>query len=337
MTGIMPRAVSDHDSRRRSVCAVCLGRGPDQITDTILKRIRRLPNRRFYKPSDKAMPAGICGTCRNRLWRAEASEPGRILKIDAPDVKPVDISEPCTCRWCQTAQAAGRPTKRMKKKSARPTPQPVQRQLSADVLQKVQSTLDLSTQQTITMASVIRKKMGRSAVEPHIKMQLEDRDRVLDDWFAGVCLPLETTDKLESVPVVVCGDTSGFILRVASMRQADPRPHMVKIGLDRGGDFLKITANIVQRREEDSISKAASSSSAFRDTGVKRLFLLALAPRALETWVNIQRLLQLLHLEDVGALCFTVDMKMANILCGLQVSFREPRVWSRKFDVGFLK
>ena len=163
--------------------------------------------------------------------------------------------------------------------------------------------------------------MGRSAVEPHLKMKLESRDRALDEWFAGVRLPLETTNKLELVPVVVCQDTSGFLLRVASVRQADPRPHEMNIGLDRGGDQLKITTNIVQRRREDGINGAGSSRSDFRDTGVKRLILLAFAPRVLETWPNVQQLLQLLHLEDVGALSFTVDMMMANILFGLQVSF----------------
>ena len=85
------------------------------------------------------------------------------------------------------------------------------------------------------------------------------------------------------------------------MRQADLRPARVKVGLDRGGDSLKITANVIQRCDVNN--NVANSSSAFPDTGVKRLLLLlllALAPRALETRTNMEQLLQQLHLEDVG-------------------------------------
>ena len=158
--------------------------------------------------------------------------------------------------------------------------------------------MNWSNQETLKVASVFRKEFGRRAVESDLKGKLESRDRVLDDWFHGVQLPLENTDKVEFVPAVVCRDTSGLLLQVASMRQTDLRPARVKVGLDRGGDSLKITANVIQRCDVNN--NVANSSSTFRDTGVKRLLLLALAPRALESWANMKQLLQQLHLEDVG-------------------------------------
>ena len=65
----------------------------------------------------------------------------------------------------------------------------------------------------------------------------------------------------------------------------------------------------------------------FKDSGVKKLLLLALVEDVDECYENLQALLQLLDLQAVSFVC-AVDMKLANTVLGLQTcSSTHPCPW----------
>ena len=117
----MPRDVLTHEHRRRRICAVCLGKGGQKITQAVLKRIRAIPERRFFNPEDIKLPCGICGTCRVTLSK-NGTEDRRAIKnlpklFRAKRVEPTSPS--CPCRWCKKTKTSiiGKLKKKTGKKS----------------------------------------------------------------------------------------------------------------------------------------------------------------------------------------------------------------------------
>ena len=93
--------------------------------------------------------------------------------------------------------------------------------------------------------------------------------------------------------------------------------------MDGGGGMIKVTCNIIENEDSNNNNNKgarASTSAPSKDTGVKRLLLLAVAPGMPETYQLMSELLQHLRLEDIGGLIVAAGLKMANIVCGLRVS-----------------
>ena len=327
----MPRVLDvSHTARRLRVCAVCLKKADREITPNTLTRIHCLAKRRYYQPDDSRVPGGICSSCRLKLAKADRGEKNvSYSTIEVPDmecVQHLESLDACGCRWCciaQEAPGARQPgemmlkTKTLKQK-CEPMPEPAR--VTTSTCSKLQVQLNLSNNQTLKLASVLRSELGRSAVQPHLKQELEARDRQLDDCFVSVDLQAESQAG-GPAPAVVCSDTSAFLQLVVARRDVDPHGHMVKVGIDGGGGMLKVTANII------GSSSSSSTTGPFLDAGVKRLLLLAVAPGVGETYAVMARLLRELHLEDIGGIYFAADLKMANIICGLQVSFTSLRFY----------
>ncbi len=69
------------------------------------------------------------------------------------------------------------------------------------------------------------------------------------------------------------------------------------------------------------------TSSNARDTGVKSQLIVAIAENVPETYENVQELLNLIQFKDVS-FCISCDLKMANIICGIQShSSKHPCCW----------
>ena len=66
-----------------------------------------------------------------------------------------------------------------------------------------------------------------------------------------------------------------------------------------------------------SPERKKSAHAKFRDSGVKRLIILALIENASETYSNIKLLMDLIQVNTLSfATSFCVDLKMVNILMG---------------------
>ena len=339
----MPRVRdTSHAARRLRVCAVCFEKGDGKITPALVNQIKCLLKRRYYHPDDSRVPGGICAGCRIKLSQADKGKL-RFCDINAPDMERVPQVEgagsECACRWCCTAKervGSGQPrqtatTDSGQRTATTSTPVTEPPQITAGTCNQLQVRLGLLTNQTLKMASVIRAELGQSAVQSHLKQELEARDQQLDDWFVGIDLQAESQTG-QPAPAVVCSDTSGFLQLVVSERHVDPHDHMVKVGMDGGGGMLKVTANVIGGSSSNNNNSSSSSSGGgssgssqtpaadrFLDAGVKRLLLLVVAPGVGESYAVMARLLRELRMEEIGGLYFAADLKMANIICGLQV------------------
>lgn len=164
----------------------------------------------------------------------------------------------------------------------------------------------------------MRKEMGRVAVASNLSQAIAERDKMMEGLFD--CVTLTSGD--QPTCAVVCSDVSDLLQRVVRHRQVDPHNHMVKVGMDGGGGMLKVTCNVIRNPDSNNNHDEGTSTSppSMRETGVKRLLLLAVAHNAAETYEVMSELLQHIRLQDIGGLIVAADLKMANILCGLQVS-----------------
>ncbi len=235
---------------------------------------------------------------------------------------------------CFLASCAGRPlnltvnaTAKHKLSPTFPSPPPHSTMLS------MQTKLGFSNKQTLSVASMLREGVGsRKAVEPNLAQKLISEGRKLMGHFSfktfNVTVKSDEGGKATAArkPVVICNNISHFVSEVARHRpdlRNDSLP-MYTLGIDGGSGFLKVCLNIIHMtdREQEHLTKSPvmkrqSLSGSILDSGVKKLFILAVSPEVPESYNNVKSLLSLL---DISSLSFTLswDMKLSNILIGSQ-------------------
>ena len=91
----------------------------------------------------------------------------------------------------------------------------------------------------------------------------------------------------------------------------------MKIGIDGGGGFLKVSLGVMdlqQLTQQVTIKPLTHLSS--NDSSVKRQLLLAICEELPETYPNVKAILELVQVHQISFIMFC-DMKLANI-CGNQ-------------------
>ena len=96
----------------------------------------------------------------------------------------------------------------------------------------------------------------------------------------------------------------------------------MKIKLDGGGGSFKICLNIIDQVSpgQSPVKKQPNiggSTTQFSNAGVKKLFILDIAHDVQELYDNIEAFVNALQLSSLQ-LCVCADLKLANILFGLQ-------------------
>lgn len=183
--------------------------------------------------------------------------------------------------------------------------------LSADDLFLIKKTCDLSTRRTIQLSSCLR---GLDIeIAPNVSSKLTILNQSLQNYFEVTQLPFDLSDNHEMVmkSVVYCNDVPGLVNHVISKRGIEVANSFCKVGVDGGGGSFKITLSIIEG------SRDTNSKSNTKDTGVKMLLLLAVAPGVPEKYGNVAKIWStLLHLNDFK--CFIAgDLKIVNLLCGI--------------------
>ena len=129
----------------------------------------------------------------------------------------------------------------------------------------------------------------------------------------------ETEDKV----TVICNNVKGLADDIVEARGL--KKPKFKIGIDGGGGFLKVCLNIFEFEEaipsrspaQSPAHKKSAVYSGFSDSGVKKLFIIALVGNVQENFENVGLLLRSLKLEKLGPYTMAVDLKLANILAGI--------------------
>lgn len=233
---------------------------------------------------------------------------------------------------------------------AKPEEEKITQVISVKSMRDIQTKYNLSTNVTLGIASDIRvATKKRTIIELGLKESLIENVHRLDSFFYVEKISVNTEKKkvktISLQPVVYCKDLDGLVSYIKKARNiADV---YYKIGIDGGGGFLKIclsiqssmhTANndniIIKRRKfKDGIGQ-----NSFKETGVKKLFILALASNTQENYSNVLELWSLLNINSYSYMyTLSLDLKLANIMVGIMShSSSHPCTWcnARK---GFLE
>lgn len=204
-----------------------------------------------------------------------------------------------------------------------------QSMMSVDDVMKIQASYRLTQNQTLGIASMLRQSTkNRKVIEPNLKEKLSARIHTLDDFFALKYFHFKNikANKTTDAPrfTVYCKNLSGFINYVIEKREVS-RFHL-KFGMDGGGGSLKVSLSIQSIDDDNGDSAMDQSkrqtyedgvaSKRFRDSGVKKLFIIGLAESTQENYENVSQLWSEIDINKCNGTIST-DLKLANIAAGL--------------------
>ena len=114
-------------------------------------------------------------------------------------------------------------------------------------------------------------------------------------------------------------------------REIDENNMIVRIGMDGGGGFMKVCLSVFDMRQEKK--EQGRLKNRFKDSGIKKLLILAIVPDIQENYINIKRIWLEAGLDKIHR-NYTIasDLKLCNILLGLMShSSSHPCYWC---DIG---
>ena len=117
-------------------------------------------------------------------------------------------------------------------------------------------------------------------------------------------------EKVITRTLVHVKDTFAFIQHIITERGISPNDSTLRITMDSGQGFLKVTVNVFNPHEN------TSSDLKPDDAGVKRSFLIAIVEGVSEVKGNLWKLIEHLKLQDVKDYV-GFDLKCANLVFGI--------------------
>ena len=127
----------------------------------------------------------------------------------------------------------------------------------------------------------------------------------------------------------ICTDLYKFVDLVLQKRSLkNGKSLLVKVGIDSGDGFLKIYLSVFDMDNLVSGSKVGLSKK-FKDSGVKKVLLVATVPNVPENYQNVKKLWLNRGLQNLDRR-FTIatDLKLCNILLGMMLhSSCQPCCW----------
>ena len=127
------------------------------------------------------------------------------------------------------------------------------------------------------------------------------------------------------MPIVFCNNVSECIYTILKERGISADDADLKIGIDAGGGFFKVCLSVICHEFAPKSKKRLCygdgiAAKQLKDTGVKKLLILAIVPGMPEKYESVARVLSILKLDLIPStfdLKYAADLKMINILLGL--------------------
>ena len=340
---VMPKA-RNHEKSRSLVCLICwskiFGNGgrilkPGAKLTCLIKDKYAILNN--YDPSELTLPNAICSTCCRTLYKFEKNATNApLIKACAYSINSDSTmhtrgcSSAAACNICQIAREQYRPSSRdpclcptccqvnqvqstSNYNTGNSTENKPGPQFTATNLLNIQAEQNLSNKQIINIASSLRSICGRKSVEPGFRDKLQEVSKKLDSFYSSISANFKISDKegYGDRDLVFCHDVEGLIEFILNDRGYDPFNHLICVGLDGGGGIFKIIFNVIDITGLHSTGK-------LKDTGVRRAIFLAAVQGIQENYENLNFILSKLNNLDRVKYCICTDVKLINIICGIQ-------------------
>ena len=193
-------------------------------------------------------------------------------------------------------------------------------------LVQVQLNTGLSNTGMRKLVSTLNVASSSKIVEPHFQKKFSEAGKALLDYFSVSKIVVSKNNDQEERTIVHCTNLCSLVQEVLKVRNYSSE-NLIKLGVDGGGGFLKMSLGVIDissKQEENDESKSPIqkiyrllTKSLAQDTGVKRQLLIAIGEDVPESYDNLKKILHLIDLSNVYFV-ISCDLKVANILCGIQ-------------------
>ena len=164
--------------------------------------------------------------------------------------------------------------------------------------------------------------------------KVREKNRQLDSFFTAKRCTFTVVNEATKLKdnfqqhIIVCSDINGLLNKIIDERQIDEANMLVRTGMDGGGGFLKVCLSVFEfEREKDNEERRIIKR--FKNSGVKKAFVIAIVPGVQENFYNIKRIWHEAGMNSLNR-PFTIatDFKLCNILLGLMSnSSSHPCCW----------
>lgn len=293
-------------------------------------KLKKKPGRPVVvKDTIKAESFKICSNCFSKIYRGCShskqvcsSRRSKVYHLENLIDSDSTTKERLASRTIASSEngllsTLGRSPRYMPQSASSPKNRPT---ISFSDMSSISQDLNLSARQTYRLGRDLRKAAGyRLVVEPNLKPNLEHLHQRLNDFFElrnPSYTGIGKENRSFTQQTVICNNLQLFIHEIVSVREVDLNSSLIKIGIDGGGGFLKVSLAIHNDSAETSDDKVLSKS--FKTSGVKKLFIIGLVPDVPENYWNLKSLWLLIGIHKL-TIDFTIasDMKICNILLGL--------------------
>lgn len=202
---------------------------------------------------------------------------------------------------------------------------------SVDDMNKLRNDMNLSNNQTRQLSKHIRSASGyRRIIQPRIRESLYAENHQLDQLFEVKSIPFVKKEKNMIVPsekhTVYCVNPNKLRDFIVNSRNYEDEELLLKVAVDGGGGFMKVCLSVQRLQDQNlqcderSLLKQGVAPKTLKDSSVKKIMILAIAPDVQENYDNMLQLWNLLQLQDTNTLqnhFIATDLKLANIVLGL--------------------
>ena len=181
-------------------------------------------------------------------------------------------------------------------------------------------------------AKVIRQKHGRRSIEPGLKQALTDRPKTRGSFFAKRQDVFQcTNNRIEQRWWVRASDLPGLIEFTLEVRKLKNKKVLFRLTMDGGKGFFKVCLNIIDidgntntpdtpEAKQKRFSYDASTFS--KDSGEKKMILLAIVPHISETYENTKMILEAMDFSTIASdMIYSMDLKLCNIMKAFRTCF----------------
>ena len=181
------------------------------------------------------------------------------------------------------------------------------------------------------LVSTINQVTKSHVVEPNFKTKFIEIGKKLSAHFTQTDIEVCNDKSQRRKQLVVHCKNLGELLNDVLLQRQVYTQHIVKLGLDGGGGFFKVSLGIQEMEQvlesRSPPCKKTLTSQVAKESGVKRQLLVAVAEEVPQNYNNVRKILNLIYPEGAHFL-ISCDLKLANIICGLQShSSSHPCTW----------